>query len=285
MEKELRVLRESKRTMELEFNRALQTREKEYQELESKLYQETEAKIVENKIQMSTNTNLTSLESKRLLRKKNEKNFSTEAYEDSKRKLSKMMSQLERKLIIEEKKNISMSNLIDQSKAEKESYKQKYTSLKKKIKQAEIQQMKINKMSAIENIQHGITPFADSNPQNTKLIDYKDLRKERKISINKTAESISNNPYVDNISNMLNPDSSGGKDKRATLLRMRHSTSAETTNSNVFDRLMSHSTITSKIKERRPVFRDEADLEDAINTNSKGGSLGMEVEESELLWN
>lgn len=137
LEKELKVLRESKRSTEIEFNRALQKREKEYQELESKLMQEAEARLEETKLQVNAASGITSLEAKRLEKKKNEKNFSTEAYEDSKRRLSKMMSQLERKLVLEEKKNLTMANMIEQSKAEKEQYKQKYMNLKNKIKQDE----------------------------------------------------------------------------------------------------------------------------------------------------
>jgi len=137
LEKELKILRESKRTMELEFNRALQKREEEYQELESQLMLEADARVDETKLQMNTNAGLTSLEAKRLEKKQHGKNFSTKTYEDSKRKLSKMMSELERKLVVEEKRNMSMHNIVDQSKAEKEQYKQKYMILRKKIKEDE----------------------------------------------------------------------------------------------------------------------------------------------------
>lgn len=137
LEKELRILRESKRTTELQFNRALQQREKEFRDLEAKLIQEAEARVDEAKLPITANSRLTSLEAKRMEKKKNEKQFSTEAYEDSKRKLSKMMSELERKLVLEEKKNMLMANMIEQSKAEKEQYKQKYIGLKKKIKDEE----------------------------------------------------------------------------------------------------------------------------------------------------
>lgn len=162
LEKELKILRESKRTAELEFNRALQKREREYQELESKILQEAEARVDEDKLPMNNTSGLTSLEAKRLERKKNEKNFSTEAYEDSKRKLSKMMSQLERKLVLEEKKNLAMTNMIEQSKAEKEQYKQRYINLKQKIKQDECNQLRMNKMASMEPINYTVSGVPES---------------------------------------------------------------------------------------------------------------------------
>jgi hypothetical protein len=132
LEKELKILRESKRTTELEFNRALQKQEQDFRELGSQLMQEAESKM-----EMVASDGLTVLEAKRMEKKRNEQQYSTGAYEDSKRKLSKMMSQLERKLNLEEKKNLVMANVIEQSKAEKEQYKQRYNNLKNQIKQVE----------------------------------------------------------------------------------------------------------------------------------------------------
>ena len=143
LEKELKILRESKRTSELEFNKALQKRDKEYRELESQLMQEVEARTNDSKLVSNSSEGLTALETKRLERKKNEQQYSVGAYEDSKRKLSKMMSQLERRLVIEEKKNVAMANLVEQSKAEKKQYKQKYDSLRQKMKREEIEQLRM----------------------------------------------------------------------------------------------------------------------------------------------
>jgi hypothetical protein len=285
LEKELRILRESKRSMEIEFNRALQKREKEYEELESKLMQETEAKISETQIQMSTDGGLTSLEAKRLEKKKNEKNFSTEAYEDSKRKLSKMMSELERRLVVEEKKNVVMVNIVDQSKAEKEQYKQKYLNLRKKMKEDEWNQIRMNKMGAIDSNVYGMQLMSENSPNpSNKLSDYKDMRKDRKI-VKKGGFNDSGvpNPYLNDYSaNEL----ASMKDKKSGMLKMRQAASFEQSNANVFDRLTAHSTITSRIKEKPPIGTGE----DGTPQSNKGRSASFNVElegidASEMLWN
>lgn len=289
-EKEVKILRESKRNTELEFNRALQKREKEYQELENKLRQETEAKIDETQIQMSTNSSgLTSLESKRMEKKKNDKTFSTEAYEDSKRKLSKMMSQLERKLVLEEKKNLSLANLIDQSKAEKEQYKQKYNNLRQKIKQDECNQLRMSKMASMEPTPYGISTIPEIPGQtNSKLADYKDMRKDRKMS-----KRGHNEPgqlsTTDNLLSFLGGDQQSTKDKRSNMLKMRSAMSTEQTNANVFDRLLSHSTITSRIKQNPPIAMGDDAYTGVSQSNVKGrsSSFNMEIEgidQSQLLW-
>ena len=143
LEKQLKVLKESKRTSEIEFNKALQKREKEYRELEAQILQEVEAGANDQKLSSNSSEGLTALEAKRLERKKNEQHYSVGAYEDSKRKLSKMMSQLERRLVIEEKKNVAMANLVEQSRAEKKQYKQKYNNLRQKMKREEIEQIRM----------------------------------------------------------------------------------------------------------------------------------------------
>lgn len=290
-EKELKILRDSKRSMELEFNRALQKREKEFQELETKLIEETEDKINQSKLNINTPSSLTSLESKRLQKKqKNEKNNSTEAYEDSKRKLSKMMSQLEKKLALEEKKNMAMSNIIEQSKAEKDQYKQRYTNLKNKIKQDEISQMRMNKMASMESTPYGISAIPEgSNHTHSKLTDYKDMRKDRKIVKNKVLnEQIGGNSNTDGITNFLGSDMPGSKDTRSSMHKMRQATSMEQTNSNVFDRLMSHSTITSKIKEKPPITHGDDSEPTTPQYKGRSASFNYEIEgidQSELLWN
>jgi hypothetical protein len=50
--------------------------------------------------------------------------------EDSKRKLSKLVADFERRLHEEEKKNTKITNKMKQSEADKEKYKQKYSILK-----------------------------------------------------------------------------------------------------------------------------------------------------------
>jgi hypothetical protein len=290
LEKELKILRDSKRSMELEFNRALQKREKEFQELEAKLIEETEDNIDQSKLNLDTAAGLTSLESKRLQKKqKNEKNNSTEAYEDSKRKLSKMMSQLERKLVLEEKKNMNMSNVIEQSKAEKDQYKQRYVNLKNKIKQDEVSQMRMNKMASMESTPYGIAIIPEGSGSGySKLTDYKDIRKDRKIVKNKVLnEQIGGNSSIDGLTNFLGPDMPGSKDKRTGVYKMRQAISMEQTNANVFDRLMSQSTITSKIKEKpHIVYGDDGS---AISYNKgRSASFNYEIggiDQSELLWN
>lgn len=143
LERQLKVLKDSKRTSEIEFNKALQKREKEYRELEAQILQEVEAGANDQKLSSNSSEGLTALEAKRLERKKNEQHYSVGAYEDSKRKLSKMMSQLERRLVIEEKKNVAMANLVEQSRAEKKQYKQKYNNLRQKMKREEIEQIRM----------------------------------------------------------------------------------------------------------------------------------------------
>ena len=143
LERQLKVLKESKRTSEIEFNKALQKREKEYRELEAQILQEVEAGANDQKLSSNSSEGLTALEAKRLEKKKNEQHYSVGAYEDSKRKLSKMMSQLERRLVIEEKKNVAMANLVEQSRAEKKQYKQKYNNLRQKMKREEIEQIRM----------------------------------------------------------------------------------------------------------------------------------------------
>lgn len=53
--------------------------------------------------------------------------------EESKRKLSKLVAELERRLHEEEKKNTKMINKMKQSEADKDKYKQKYSILKTQI--------------------------------------------------------------------------------------------------------------------------------------------------------
>ena len=287
LEKELRILRESKRTTELQFNRALQQREKDFQELETKLIQEAEARVDEAKLPITTNSRLTSLEAKRMEKKKNEKHFSTEAYEDSKRKLSKMMSELERKLVLEEKKNMLMANMIDQSKAEKEQYKQKYIGLKKKIKDDECNQLRMNKIASMDPSSYNMPSLTEnSGPPSSKLIDYKNLRNKGKFGKKgyNDGSQISNTSEIENF---LLPESTNTKDKRALLSKVHHAVSVDSASTNVFDRLLYHSTTTSRIKEKPPISSRE-DPQSSNYQKRRSSSFADEVQnfdQSELLWN
>lgn len=284
LERELKILRESKRTMELEFNRALQKRENEFRELEAKLMQEAD----ELKLEATSNGGITALEAKRLEKKKIEQQYSVGAYEDSKRKLSKMMSQLERKLVIEEKRNITMANLVEQSKAEKEQYKQKYNNLRQKMKKDEYEQMRMGKLVPLES------PFlVPQNSENItsggKLTDYRDMRKERKMIKKQYSENPGTNPITDPVSSFLAPEGNATpKDRKGAMNKMRGAMSLEQSNTNVFDRLLQHSTITSKQKERPPVG-----VNDDCSPNYSGGKGNMggfsnslqNLDESQLRWN
>ena len=286
LEKELKILRESKRATELQFNRALQQREKEFQELETKLIQEAEARVDEAKLPITANSRLTSLESKRLEKKKNEKNFSTEAYEDSKRKLSKMMSELERKLVLEEKKNMLMTNMIEQSKAEKEQYKQKYMGLKKKIKDEEWNQLRLNKISSMDPSNYSIGSLAENTgATSSKLIDYKNLRNKGKFGKKGFNEPGTQN--TSDIENFLQPETTQTKDRRAALLRLHHASSVDSANTNVFDRLLYHSTTTSRIKEKPPISSRE-DVQSSNYLKRRSSSFAddnQHFDQTELLWN
>lgn len=63
-------------------------------------------------------------------KKKEKEAPKTTTYEDSKRKLSKTVAELERRLHEEEKKNSIMTNKVKQYHQDKEKYKQKYSLLK-----------------------------------------------------------------------------------------------------------------------------------------------------------
>jgi predicted nucleic acid-binding Zn-ribbon protein len=65
IEKECKILRESKRTAELEFNRALQRREKEFKELEAKMREEAENQDAVEELQTNDSKSLSNLEAKR----------------------------------------------------------------------------------------------------------------------------------------------------------------------------------------------------------------------------
>lgn len=68
---------------------------------------------------------------------------------------------------------------------------------------------------------------------------------------------------------------------------MRSAMSVEQTNTNVFDRLLSHSTITSRIKEKPPVLqRDEQQPGGYFDRRSASFNMeSYDFEESEMLWN
>ena len=89
------------------------------------------------------------------------------------------------------------------------------------------------------------------NEPGSNLSDYRDIKKERKISKRLHDPPIPN-PNIDGISNFLVTDSAVGvKEKRPNFKLMKSAMPVDQTSTNVFDRLLSHSTITSKIKENQ----------------------------------
>jgi hypothetical protein len=222
----------------------------------------------------------------------NKATFSTGAYEDSKRKLSKMMAQLERKLVKEEKKNVVMNNIIDQSKAEKEQYKQKYFNLKQKLRTDECNQLRMNKIQSMDpNLLN--QPISEAQP-NSKLTDYRDMRMERKMGKKKLGDYPKQNSQTNDLMNFLNPDPAHEqKDKKPQPAnKLRTASSGDQINKNVFDRLLQHSTITSRIKQK-PQLPKDADGQ-GYGSGSKDYFVeGQEdlpeefrnITESQLMWN
>lgn len=126
------------------------------------------------------------------------------------------------------------------------------------------------------------------NEPGSKLSDYRDIRKERKIS-KKMHDPPIPNPNTDGLTNFLVPDSAvGGKDRRPNLKLMKSAMSVDQSNTNVFDRLLSHSTITSKRKEKPPVGHNDDIASGYSSSKGISDSYYTELEnidQSELLWN
>ena len=68
--------------------------------------------------------------------------------EESKRKLSKLVAELERRLHEEEKKNTKMINKMKQSEADQDKYKQKYSILKTQIMTQEADKNRMYKQTS-----------------------------------------------------------------------------------------------------------------------------------------
>lgn len=129
-------------------------------------------------------------------------------------------------------------------------------------------------------------------PVNSKLTDYRDIRKERKISKKNYNDPQGSNPNIDGLTNFLSSDNSGIiKDRKGAIGRMRGAMSLEQTNSNVFDRLLSQSTITSRKKEKPPVIQSEetgSNLSNYSRVRSGTGSGYAELQDlddSMMKWN
>ena len=142
----------------------------------------------------------------------------------------------------------------------------------------------MNKIQSYDNTfpHPGQTPPIDK--QGGKLTDYRDIRKERKMIKKKYDAPAGSN--TSELTNFLNSESNTVKDKRSHLVKMRSACSTEQT-SNVFDRLLTHSTITSRIKEKPPLIQGGDQ-----NIIGRSGSFSYEfqdelnsITESQLLWN
>lgn len=83
-------------------------------------------------------------------------------YEDSKRKLSKTVAELEWWLHEEEKKNSIMINKVKQSTTDKDKYKQKYSLLKTQIMNQEADKNWMYKQTS-SNLEDPVTPVGGNN--------------------------------------------------------------------------------------------------------------------------
>lgn len=144
-------------------------------------------------------------------------------------------------------------------------------------------------MASMETTPYGISTIPEATgPQNSKLADYKDMRKDRKINKKVLNDPTGQNLTTNELINFLGNETGAGafKDKRASILKMRQAISSDQSNSNVFDRLLTHSTITSRIKEKPPITQSE----ESQSYMSKGRSSSFnheiqDIDQSELLWN
>jgi len=134
----------------------------------------------------------------------------------------------------------------------------------------------------MEPTAYGITPIAESPV--SKLTDYKDMRKDRK-NVKKGYNESGNTP--------AGPSDYGNQDftsldRRVNMLKMKHTSSVDQSNGNVFDRLLNHTTITSRIKEKPPIGINEEESLGTPNSKNRSQSLNIDFENldmSELLWN
>lgn len=140
----------------------------------------------------------------------------------------------------------------------------------------------MNKMVSLEP-SYGMGTIPEmQNLAGSKLADYRDMRKDRKIGKNPVTNPLGANTS-DAVASFLGNDVPGGKDKRGNMLKMRQAMSTEQTNFNVFDRLLTHSTITSRIKQNPPISQDEQNS--ASKVRSSSFNLEIEgIDKSDMLW-
>lgn len=84
--------------------------------------------------------------------------------EDSKRKLSKTVAELERRLHEEEKKNSIMTNKVKQFHQDKEKYKQKYALLKNQVVNHEADKTRMYKQLSVEEPLAAVVPPNEMSP-------------------------------------------------------------------------------------------------------------------------
>lgn len=139
----------------------------------------------------------------------------------------------------------------------------------------------------MEPTPYGISSIPEgAGPSNSKLADYKDMRKDRKISKKALNDPTGQNLTTNELINFLGNEAGASKDKRASILKMRQAISLEQSNTNVFDRLLTHSTITSRIKEKPPITQSEESQSNTGKGRSSSFNLDIEdIDQSELLWN
>ena len=125
----------------------------------------------------------------------------------------------------------------------------------------------------------------NSGPSSSKLIDYKNLRNKGKFGKKGYNESGTQN--TGDIENFLMPETSQTKDRKAGLLKMHTAASVDSANTNVFDRLLYHSTTTSRIKEKPPISsREDPQSSNFLKRRSSSfADEALNLDQSELLWN
>jgi len=150
----------------------------------------------------------------------------------------------------------------------------------------------MGKISSVDPILYNAINTDLSGPPASKLSDYRDMRKERKIIKKNFNDAPAYNANTEGITSFLGSDSIGvGRDKRGAMNKMRSAMSVEQTNSNVFDRLLTHSTITSKIKEKPPVGQGDDMYYGSSNysgSKDRANSLNTEIqnfESDQMEWN
>lgn len=127
----------------------------------------------------------------------------------------------------------------------------------------------------------------NSGQPSSKLIDYKNLRNKGKFGKKgyNDGSQISNTSEIENF---LLPESANAKDKRGLLSKVHNAASVDSANTNVFDRLLYHSTTTSRIKEKKPLINSREESQSSNYLKRRSSSFVEEIQqfdETELLWN